>query len=131
MHQSALPATYRDIIRDGVAALRYTANLLAQHAGREREPGETLLAPRDVDGLADRLEELGEWEWQEGFASLFLGGQDFGVLDSLVEDSLRASPYANDSTFDDRQRRGQQLATLRNFLARYKAGEFMAGDGGG
>lgn len=130
MKQTTLPPSYKDIVRDGVAALRYTAELLEHRADREREPGETLLALRDVGGLAWRLECTEEWEWEEGFASLSLGGQDLAVLDSLIEETLKSSPYADDSTVDDGRRRGQQLAALRDFLARYTMGEFIARGGG-
>jgi len=130
MKQAMLPPSYKAILRDGAAALRHTAGLLRHRADREREPGETLLALRDIAGLAWRLECTEEWEWEQGFASLSLGGQDLAVLDSLIEENLKSSPYADDSIVDNGRRRGQQLATLRDFLARYTMGEFIARGGG-
>lgn len=70
------------ILREGVELLRLVATRLRGAAElRPAEPTLWLLF-RDVDGLADRLDESSDVEL-ERFRHGWLGGQDFAVLDDI------------------------------------------------
>lgn len=99
------------VIRDGVAALRRVASFVRQ-TPQIVEQTRTPLILRDFEGLAHRLEEPKEWEWDLGKAFAFLSPHDIGVV------TMAAELLLVHSAGDDREHR-QSLASLDVFLRRF------------
>jgi hypothetical protein len=116
-----LPADYPDIIGGGVGVLRYLGTKLRAEAERRPEAPELWLAVRDLEGLAARLANASEWEWQHGFADILISGQDFGVLDELLPVGEHAADDAPHGVTDAQVR---LLSRLRRFLRQYCDREF-------
>lgn len=111
-----LPSNYPEIVAAGVASLRtVSANVRAAATGRPDAP-ELWLVVRDCEGLAGRLVDLDEREWQEGFGFMFVTGQDLGALDALLENGvlLRGTPVVSLTA-----EQATSLTRLRAFLQRY------------
>ena len=111
-----LPSNYLEIVAAGVAVLRtVSANVRATATGQPDAP-ELWLVVRDHEGLAGRLADLDEREWQDGLGVMFITGQDFGVLDALLKNgvSVRGSPVLSLTS-----EQAASLTRLREFLQRY------------
>jgi hypothetical protein len=110
-----LPSNYREIVAAGVAVLRsVSADVRTAATARPHAP-ELWLVVRDHEGLAGRLADLDEREWRDGFAVMFITGQDIGVLDELLKSggSLGAS-----SVLSLTSQQMASLTRLREFLQR-------------
>ncbi|HEY9230301.1 MAG TPA: hypothetical protein VIP11_26855 [Gemmatimonadaceae bacterium] len=106
-----LPLDYPEIVSAGVGALRGIGARLRADADRRAGDANLWLSVRDIEGLADRLDGMGDWEWQNGFADLLVTSQDVGMLDDLVTGGVATNQPA-------------VLAPLRDLLRRYCDGEF-------
>ncbi len=126
MERRKLPTNYLTVINDGTHALSDIANRLQAAAERTPESPELWLDFRNVAGLAGRLEPDEEL-WQLGVAAVWYGGQDFGVLDELIErdPALRITTFA--AVTDAEVIR---LRALRAFLRAYENGALERDDGG-
>ena len=74
-------------ISSGVDALRRVASLIRQ-SSQIAEPERALLILRDLEGLAHRLKETTESEWNLGNAFAFLSPQEIGVVVVATEPLL-------------------------------------------
>jgi hypothetical protein len=115
-----LPADSLAAVAEGVAALRIVGARLRAEAGARNDVSELWLAVRDVEGLAGRLADMDQTEWESGVASFWTNSQDVAVLSELAEGDLtllsgRSFPA---SSPDLRER----LTRLRDLLARYQPG---------
>lgn len=84
------PANFIDVVNSGARLLQTLGARLRVQAEATPESPELWLSVRDLEGLGGRLVDFEEWQWSRGMANLFVTGQDFGVLDELLDDS--ASP---------------------------------------
>jgi hypothetical protein len=80
-----LPADYSEIVAASARALRAVSAEVRTAATRGSDAPELWLTVRDLEGLADRLAAMDEWQWQNGFGDMFVTGQDLGVLDELLK----------------------------------------------
>jgi hypothetical protein len=97
-------------ISDGVSALRRVSALIAKRPvllDAARAP----LVLRDIDGLAGRLEDPDEREWDLGPNFAFLAPVDIGSV-VMARDILDASGLPDAKTRHD-------LDALENFLRRF------------
>jgi len=107
-----------DIVAAGVEVLRIVGSRLRGEAAVRSHDSGIWLAIRDVEGLADRLVDVDQSEWEGGFASFWTNGQDVAVLDELVagEVTLPSEGLCSPASPDERE----ALARLRDVLARYQ-----------
>jgi hypothetical protein len=107
-----LPSEYPEIVAAGVATLR-SVSAEVRAATNRSERAELWLTVRDLEGLADRLDDLDAWQWRDGFGDMFITGQDLGVLDELLKVGvpLRASSIVSLSSDQ-----ATSLTRLREFL---------------
>ena len=80
-----LASNYAEIVAGGVATLRAVSANVRAAAIRESDAPELWLVVRDHEVLADRLADLDERGWLDGFGAMSVTGQDLGVLDELLE----------------------------------------------
>ena len=120
-----LPSNYAEIVAAGVATLRAVSANVRAAATRESDAPELWLVVRDHEGLADRLADLDEREWLDGFGAMFVTGQDLGVLDELLEKGV---PRQGASVVSLTSRQAMSLTRLREFLQRYGGRSCGSGD---
>lgn len=123
-----LPTDYQRIVAEGVDVLHSLSAELRAEAERRPEAPQLWLAVRDLEGLAARLAQADEWEWQHGFAGNWINGQDFGVLDELLTVGEHASDHAPRGVTGTQVR---FLTRLRHFLQQYCDREFELDDSPG
>ena len=111
-----LPPDYPRIVADGVAALRAVSKDVRLETTRRADAPELWLVVRDLEGLADRVGSLGDREWQGGFGTILLGGQDFGVLDELLTVGV---PVRGTTVVPLTPDQSMSVARLRTFLQEY------------
>ena len=111
-----LPSNYAEIVGAGVAALRTAGASVRAAATVRPDAPELWLVVRDHEGLAGRLADLDEREWQDGFGAMFITGQDLGVLDELLQNGVapRGSP-----AFSLTPEQATSLTRLREFLQQH------------
>lgn len=97
--------------------LRSLAAELRVQATQNANVPELWLSVRDFEGLAGRLMSEQPSEWRQGFAAIWITGQDLGVLDELLEGHGRLPIRVSED-------RVAALARLRHFLGHYCAREF-------
>ena|SRR5690349_25068136 len=112
-----LPSDYRELLSTGAALLRALAAELRLRAAAQPHAPELWLSIRDYEGLAGRLADSDDWEWQHGFAATLISGQDLGVLDELLA-------HKDDSPVQVSEEQASVLARLRRFLRQYSDREF-------
>lgn len=111
-----LPSNYAEIVAAGVAVLRAVSANVRAVATEQSDAAELWLGVRDHEGLAGRLADLDEREWQDGFGVLFITGQDLGVLDELLTKGVRLQESSVVSLTSEQT---TSLTRLREFLQRY------------
>jgi len=116
-----LPVDYPDIVAARVRVLHSLGTQLRAEAERRPKTPELWLAVRDVEGLAERLADPSESEWQRGFADTLISGQDLGVLDELLTFGEHGTAQVPRRVTDEQ---AGLLARLRVFLQRYCDREF-------
>ena len=121
----SLPSNYPQIVAAGVAVLRAVSTVVRAAAAGQPDAPELWLVLRDYEGLAGRLTDLDEREWQDGFGLMFVTGQDLGVLDALVKNGV---PLQGSSIVSLTSEQAASLARLREFLQRYCVRSYGAGE---
>jgi len=111
-----LPSNYPEIVAAGVAVLRTVSANVRAAATRQPDAPELWLVVRDHEGLAGRLTDLDEREWQDGFGAMFITGQDLGVLDDLLKNGATVQ---GSSVVSLTSEQATSLTRLREFLQRY------------
>ena len=114
-----LPSDYLELLARGATILRTLSTRLRQIAAKCSDAPELWLSVRDFESLGTRLEELGELDWQHGFADMMITSVDFAVLDELL------TPIAPVELSSDESR---GIAQLNDFLLRYCRREFDLDD---
>lgn len=120
-----LPPDYRAVVAAGVSTLRDLGAAARTAADQQTDAPELWLTVRDLEGLADRLAERDEWEWQNGFGDMFIAGQDFGVLDDLLRSGVRLS---SGRSIPLAPTQATSLVHLRAFLRRYANRQYGSGE---
>ena len=120
-----LPPDYPDILAAGVAALRAVSKEVRVEVSRRADAPELWLIVRDLEGLADRVASIDDWEWQNGFGDMFLAGQDFGALDELLRVGV---PLRGAGIVFLTPNQSTSVARLRAFLNAYATCRFDSDD---
>jgi hypothetical protein len=98
-------------IECGVTALR-RVGMIIREGTQIVDPIRAPLVLRDIEGLANRLDEPAESDWDLGKNFAFLSPQDIGVVSDALELLRRNDPK-------DRENLRQSLRTLETFLRRF------------
>jgi len=114
------PSDSLSIVAEGVSALRVVGLRLRAEAAARADVSEIWLSIRDVEGLAGRLSDMDQSDWESGFASFWTNSQDVAVLNELAEGDLTLPSGGSfpASSADLRE----SLTRLRDILARHQPG---------
>jgi hypothetical protein len=112
-----LPSDYLEVVHLGATTLSTLGGRLRDVAAKKPELPELWLAVRDFEGLADRLLDLDDGEWRQGFGNVVISPQDFGVLDELLaRGGAELAPCSREDA--------TTLTRLREFLRQYRDRQF-------
>lgn len=112
-----LPSDYREVVEAGAAVLQALGAQLRRAASTQTDRPELWLAVRDYEGLAGRLSYADDEEWRQGRVGIMLSGQDFGVLDELIDGTHLDAIQLSEGD-------ARAVACLRSFLRAYSGNAF-------
>lgn len=112
------PENWREIVKQGVDALTWAEGMLDRELAQSSETGPLLASIRDISGLAARLRDTREAEWENGYARVSLTPSDLTIL----EDWEHRGVSLRNSRFDrlgEARQRAPHFRALRLFLEQY------------
>lgn len=117
-----LPEDWREIVSEGIDALAWAENMLDRELAQSSEISALLAGIRDVSGLAERLRETRDAEWENGYARVSLTPRDLAILEEWEHRGVSLRNSRNDRLGEARQR-APRFRALRLFLESYLAKE--------
>lgn len=116
-----LPPNWQDIVKEGIDALAWSENILDRELLQATDPNALLAGIREVSGLATRLREATEAEWESGYVRVSITQRDLDVLEEWEHRGVSLRNLRSDR-FGEARQRAPHFRALRLFLEAYLNG---------